>query len=790
MNNKLNRIREEIKGILSIVMAVAVFISLISHNSLDPSPFTSSGFSDSRNLLGIFGAYISDVLFQAIGYCAYIFPFIIGYYGLNRTLNREKRSRPVSIISTVILVLSISSLCSLIITKVYDFSPGGAAGRIITTFTVSIFSIAGSYLIFISLFFITIMLLFPFSLLELIRIVKDKSKLSLHYVKLLLSYGKTRVNRFQILLRNKKREKIQNEEESQEYEDELIEDDGENIVVKRRTVEDVEDTEEEKEIVVKHTETETPEPVAEKITPLEGQEKPEEKQTIKAEPKREPKPRIKKELTIARGPSNPFALPESEPQERIVIVPDEIEDYQLPSLELLADPPLSRMTPSKDELIAKSRLLEKKLADFDIQGTVTQVYPGPVVAMFEFEPAPGVKINKIVSLSDDLALTLKAMSVRVSPIPGKSALGIEVPNKMKEPVYLKEILGSTVFQNNPAKLVIALGKDIFGNPVVTKLAKMPHLLVAGATGSGKSVGMNSMILSLLYRANPKEVKMLMIDPKLLELSIYNDIPHLLLPVITTPKDSVEALKRIVLEMEYRYKLLAERGSRNIDSFNSKIESEDEFLPYIVIFIDELADLMLVSKREIEEPIARIAQMARAAGIHMIIATQRPSVDVITGVIKANFPSRISFQVSSKVDSRTILDTMGAEKLLGKGDMLFTTPGHKIMRVHGAYVSEDEISEIVDFIKTQQPPDYSAFQASIAEDTAAYDSIPGKEGRDEIYSKAVEVVVASNQASISYIQRRLKIGYNKAARIMEMMEEDGVVGPPVEAGKPREVLIRR
>ncbi|RMD58161.1 MAG: DNA translocase FtsK, partial [Nitrospirae bacterium] len=340
-----------------------------------------------------------------------------------------------------------------------------------------------------------------------------------------------------------------------------------------------------------------------------------------------------------------------------------------------------------------------------IEGKITHVYPGPVVTMFEFEPAPGVKINKITSLSDDLALSLKAMSVRVSPIPGKAALGIEVPNKHTETVYIKDILSSDKFKNSRSLLTLALGKDIFGNPIVTDLSKMPHLLVAGATGSGKSVAINSMILSLLYRATPREVRMLMIDPKMLELSIYNEIPHLIMPVITTPKDAAKALKRIVFEMEHRYRLLAEKGVRNIEGFNKKIASEDEFMPYIVVIIDELADLMLISKREVEEPIARLAQMARAAGIHMILATQRPSVDVITGVIKANFPSRISFQVSSKVDSRTILDSIGAEKLLGRGDMLFITPGSKMMRVHGAYVSEDEVNRIVDFLKEQESPEY-------------------------------------------------------------------------------------
>jgi S-DNA-T family DNA segregation ATPase FtsK/SpoIIIE len=784
--DKLNRVKEEIAGIVLIISAIAVLISLISHNALDPSPFTSSGVWESHNLLGPFGAYISDILFQAVGYSAYIFPFVLGYYGASKTFAGQKRPKLTAVAGTIIFIISLSSLLSLMLTMGYSFSPGGVTGGLIASHAVKMFSLAGSYLIFISLILMTIMVLFPVSVIELAKKVSAMVRLGINRAKPALSMAATAVMQFRDKVRGfirKRRLASARDEATQE--EALVEEIISEIAVEEagsnggsQSAESVALVEEAVEDFVEQSPQ--AELAAEKVT----------EKSAKAEWPKKQVARPRKEVAIARGPVNPYCLPEC-PNGAIAVADVTSENYQLPSLELLADPPASRIMPSKDELLAKSRLLEKKLADFDIQGIVTQVYPGPVVAMFEFEPAPGVKINKIVSLSDDLALTLKAMSVRVSPIPGKSALGIEVPNKAKEDVYLKEILAAPVFQNNPARLVIALGKDIFGNPVVTDLARMPHLLVAGATGSGKSVGMNSMVLSILYRATPKEVRMLMIDPKLLELSIYNDIPHLLLPVITTPKGAVEALKRTVLEMEYRYKLLAEKGSRNIDSFNSKIESEEEFLPYIVIFIDELADLMLVSKREVEEPIARIAQMARAAGIHMILATQRPSVDVITGVIKANFPSRISFQVSSKVDSRTILDTMGAEKLLGKGDMLFTTPGHKMMRAHGAYVSEEEISEIVECIKSQQRPDYSAFQASMSGDSDdEEDGMPVKEGRDTIYKKAVEIVVSSNQASISYIQRRLKIGYNKAARIMEMMEEDGIVGPPVEAGKSREILIRR
>ncbi len=498
-------------------------------------------------------------------------------------------------------------------------------------------------------------------------------------------------------------------------------------------------------------------------------------------------------------------LPLDEPEIRVKPQPKIISrpikkissDYELPDIELLKYPPPSRSKPAKEELIDRSDLLERKLLDYSVEGKVTYVSPGPIVTMFEFEPAPGIKISKIMSLADDLAMALKASSIRISPIHGRSTLGIEVPNKDREDVFLREIISNDSFNKSHSKLTVAFGKDIFGVPVLADLARMPHLLIAGATGSGKSVGMNSIIVSLLYRSTPKEVKMLMIDPKMLELSAYEEIPHLLMPVITLPKEASNALKRLVIEMERRYRLLADSGARNIEAYNKKVvsarsmpdrdsdEDEREFLPYIVIFIDELADLMFASGREVEDSIARLAQMARAAGIHLILATQRPSVDVITGIIKANFPSRLSFQVSSKLDSRIILDTYGADQLLGKGDMLFTSPGKKIKRIHGAYVSEEEIRAVVNFIKAQAGPDYTLF-----EDLAADTVEPSRfEEQDELYAQAKDHVLAAGQASISYIQRRMKIGYNRAARIMEMLEEEGIVGPPGEAGKPRDVLRR-
>jgi S-DNA-T family DNA segregation ATPase FtsK/SpoIIIE len=461
--------------------------------------------------------------------------------------------------------------------------------------------------------------------------------------------------------------------------------------------------------------------------------------------------------------------------------------YNLPSLEFLIDAE-GAAGPSKEELNTAASGLEKKLADFGINGKIKQAYPGPVVTMYEFEPAAGVKISRIVSLSDDLALALRAQSIRIYPIAGKAAIGIEVPNKQKAKVFLKEIIVSEAFQKSHSILTLALGKDIFGNAVVTDLAKMPHLLVAGATGSGKSASINTMIISLLYKASPDEVKMLMIDPKLLELSAYSDIPHLISPVITNPKEASEALKKVVFEMERRYRLLAEKGARNIDNYNRQASSKER-LPYIVVFIDELADLMFTAPADVENAIARLAQMARASGIHLILATQRPSVDVITGLIKANFPARISFQVTSKIDSRTILDSQGAEQLLGMGDMLFMVPGVKIVRIHGAYVSEAEVKQITEFVKSQASPEYSAFENIVIIDEQE-NAVDDSGERDEMYRKVIEFAESIGEISISSIQRRFKIGYNRAARMMELLEEDGLVGPPKGAGKPRDFWRKR
>ncbi len=464
--------------------------------------------------------------------------------------------------------------------------------------------------------------------------------------------------------------------------------------------------------------------------------------------------------------------------------------YQLPSIALLDPLPPAGKKVSKEEMLAESELLARKLLDFAIEGKVTQVYPGPVVTMFEFEPAPGVKVSRIVHLADDLALAMRAGSVRiVAPLPGKAAVGIEVPNNTRETVYFRQIIETPEYQANKSRLKIPLGKDIFGAPVVGSIDKMPHLLVAGATGSGKSVAINSIILSILFNARPSEVKLAMIDPKMLELSVYADIPHLLAPVVTQPKKAAEMLRAVVAEMERRYRQLSEKGNKNIESYNKGLP-EAERLPYIVVIIDELADLMMTVAREVEDSIMRLAQMARAAGIHLIVATQRPSVDVITGLIKANLPSRISFQVSSKTDSRTILDANGAENLLGMGDMLFQPPNSShIIRAHGCFVSEAEIHRVVAFVKKQGKPDYGMLQQRVKEVAEAAQAVTEEGERDEFYQRAVELVQMNGQASTSFIQRRLRVGYNRAARMIEMMAEDGIIGP-AEGSKPREVLVRK
>ena len=504
------------------------------------------------------------------------------------------------------------------------------------------------------------------------------------------------------------------------------------------------------------------------------------------------------------------------------------DTYRLPPVSLLDPPPKSIQPIDEAALLTSSRILENKLADFGVAGKVVAVRPGPVITTFEFEPAPGVKVSRIVNLADDLTMALRAASVRIlAPIPGKPVVGVEVSNPRRETVFIRELLQGDAYRHHDSKLTLAIGKDTTGNVYVHDLARMPHLLIAGATGTGKSVSMNAMILSMLFKASPRDVRMIMIDPKMLELSVFEHIPHLLVPVVTNPKKASAALANMVKEMEERYRLLHDKGVRNIDGYNRLVaqaaeaageeeepedggEAEGELeevdsseagtdaegvalvhrhLPRVVVIIDELADLMLTVGHEIEESITRLAQKARAAGIHLILATQRPSVDVITGLIKANFPARISFQVTSGTNSRTILDCVGAERLLGEGDMLFLPPGTaRVTRLHGAFVSDQDVHRVVDFIKRQEQPRYD-MQLLEGEDEAEAGGDDVEDFSDELYDLAVQQVTEHRQASISWLQRRLRVGYNRAARMIERMEREGVVSAPSGA-KGREVVARR
>ncbi|HTB02738.1 MAG TPA: DNA translocase FtsK [Bradyrhizobium sp.] len=520
------------------------------------------------------------------------------------------------------------------------------------------------------------------------------------------------------------------------------------------------------------------------------------------------------EAPAARAPRKK-AAPRAQPRKSA-------DRFELPPVSVLTAPKASDRQPlSKSELDNNSRALEGVLGDFGVRGEIVKAHPGPVVTLYELEPAPGIKSSRVIGLSDDIARSMSALSARVAVVPGRNAIGIELPNPHREKVYLRELLSVKDYQESVAKLPLCLGKNIGGDSIIVDLARMPHLLIAGTTGSGKSVAINTMILSLLYRLRPDQCRLIMVDPKMLELSVYDGIPHLLTPVVTDPKKAVVALKWAVREMEERYKKMSKLGVRNIDGYNARLVEakskgedltrtvhtgfdketgkaiyEDEKLDldplhYIVIIVDEMADLMMVAGKDIEGAVQRLAQMARAAGLHVVLATQRPSVDVITGTIKANFPTRISFQVTSKIDSRTILGEMGAEQLLGQGDMLYMAGGGRISRVHGPFVSDEEVEKVVRHLKTQGQPEYLeavTAEEPTDEDGAVFDATGmGGDGGGDLFSQAVAIVKRDRKASTSYIQRRLQIGYNRAASLMERMELEGIVGQANHAGK-REILV--
>ena len=741
-----SRLNREIWGVVIGLTALLIALSLLSYDGRDRSLNTPSGTLDTHNWGGFVGAFLSDILLQGLGLPSFLLPIFlcIGAAQLFRANYRGFSLTKTTGYTT--LLVSVAVLLSIFIDSENARETGGIVGGFLKeSVLVPLFGRISATLIAFVTFLLSLMLVTQNSLLDFLNQAKK------NFAELSKSVVPAVKKRVQAL--KEKREKRK----------------GENTKKERRDY--------------------IPPPIV-----------------LKEEVKEEAVKKTSKKPSV---PQEQFKLPEIG------------KGYKLPPAELLDPSDGEQFKIDKETFHANSLILQKKLADFGVEGEVVAVRPGPVITMYEFKPAPGVKVRRIVTLSDDLAMALRAVSVRIlAPIPGESVVGIEIPNPRRETVFLRQVIESEAYQSSDSKITLALGKDIGGSPFVTDLARMPHLLVAGATGTGKSVSINAMILSILFKCTPQDVHFIMIDPKMLELTVYEDIPHLLVPVVTDPKKAAAALFWAMDEMDRRYRLMRDKGARNIDNYNRTLEREGtikksvieltepqsaeedtdvggsldqdaplvhEKLPRIVIIIDELADLMLTVGRDIEEYITRLAQKARAAGIHLILATQRPSVDVITGLIKANFPARISFQVTSRVDSRTILDSIGAEKLLGSGDLLYLPPGTaRVTRVHGAFVSDQEVRKVMKFIKQQAQPNYRTEVFDVKKDVEA---AVADEEHDEMYDQAVAIVTETQQASISMIQRRLRVGYNRAARMIEQMERDGVVGPP-DGAKPREVYARR
>ncbi len=715
-------IKQEIRGIVFLLIAIFLGVALLSYHPNDPLFWETAGSAaKSHNLFGTVGAHVSGVIFRVIGFSSFwLVPLFLASAFLS--FRQHALQSPFKMtVTSLLLLFSFSGILNLQIPGTIAYrdgfvQAGGLVGFHVSAFMKGFLNFFGTYLLLSAVFVISLM-------------VGTRISFGWLFSKLFVWVSGVIRRLREHMVKNKERRR------------------------KKKA----------REIFVEQERT-----------------RPKRKVHI-VEPKKEP---------LKKSAQESFSFM------------NVVGEFKLPSIDLLDEPPEQVGSEiQRESLEMNARRLERKLADFGVEGEVVEILPGPVITMYELKPAPGVKISKVAGLSDDLALALRAPSVRiVAPIPGKAAIGLEIPNNQRNPVYLSEILSSPDFKESKSKLAIALGKDITGAPFITDLARMPHLLVAGATGTGKSVSLNAMIVAILFKASPEMVRFLIIDPKRIELSLYKDIPHLLHPVVTQPKEATRALQWAVEEMERRYILLSDQGVRNIETYNRKILKEgkkgkdgdsddaDKPLPYIILVIDELADLMMASSRSVEEAITRLAQMARAAGIHLIIATQRPSVDVLTGIIKANFPARISFQVSSKFDSRTILDTNGAEHLLGDGDMLFLPPGvSRMTRIHGAYISEEEVKRVVGFLIAQMKPDYDS---TILNEIARDEEMEQVDGElDEKYDQAVELVIQTGQASISMVQRKLRVGYNRAARMIETMEREGIVGPS-DGVRPREVIGRR
>jgi S-DNA-T family DNA segregation ATPase FtsK/SpoIIIE len=774
-NKRLN----ELIGFLCITLAVLSALALISYSPHDVALNVAAPAADgplARNWIGPVGAYGADILFQVFGFAAFLLPAGIAVVGWRWLRSRSINSQWATLAGYALLLLSLPSMFALLHFPEVRGSlpPGGLLGTLLSSGLLTSFS-WGAYLVDFALLVAAIFMTTRFSFSGAHAWANSPTG----------PLGA--VDKFGILHKAQARWHAWRDAREQERMRRRVAQTrisgrkpvsqlGGNVPVvteppKTIRLADESDVFAEDEEEKKHSEKEP----AHRAPILFVSDKP-EKSTAKknGEPK------------IAKGNTN----------------------YKLPSVSLLREGERGQKL-DEDELKMRARAIEEKCLEFDVQGRVTQINPGPVVTTFEFKPEAGIKYSRIIGLTEDLCLALQAESILIERIPGKSTIGIEVPNITRQTIALREIIEAPEFINSPSKLTLAMGRDLHGRIRITDLAAMPHLLIAGSTGTGKSVFINSLMMSILYKASPDEVKMVLVDPKRLELNLYDKIPHLIAPVVTDPKIASNVLRNATREMENRLKLLAQRGVRNIDQYNRTFqkgqslslfenveESEHKPLPYLVIVIDELADLMMVDTNNVEESITRLAQMARAVGIHLILATQRPSVDVITGLIKANFPARISFRVASKVDSRTILDANGSESLLGRGDMLYLPAGSaRLHRIHGPLVTEDEITRVCDFWREQAQAKYNEQLLEAPKDenpsgeAGADGTAGGEEVDDELYQDAVRVVCEMGRASTSTLQRRLRIGYGRAARLIDLMEKDGIVGPP-DGTKPREVLKGR
>ena len=744
----------EMGGLVYLALTFLLYLSLFSYRTLDPSFDVSSPWKDVQNLVGPVGAWVADLLFQTLGLGAVVLPLPFLFIGSKKLRGRTIEYPWLKALGFLGMLLSLCSGLTLLeptLPPWFEFRAGGVIGVLGTGVVVQWLNRSGAIVVIVAVLLLSLMLTTRFSIEGLLNWLGTHHPLGSLSLRARWQAWRSR-RRDRRAVRNLKKKE------------------GQVVAqpVPRRV-----------EFRAAHPSPST----ADK--PAGGAETQAAASATRHADLQAPV--LKAPPAHASGAAT--AAEATTPR-----IPTE-KNYQFPSLDFLPDPPDSLEYDEK-ELVERAHKLTMKCAEFGALGQVQQIQPGPVVTTFEFKPDPGVKYSRITNLSDDLCLALRAESIRIDRIPGKNTVGIEVPNSKRRIIYLKEILASAEFQRAPSPLTLALGQLINGATSVVDLARMPHLLIAGSTGSGKSVGLNCMVCSILFKAGPNEVRFIMVDPKRLELGLYEDIPHLLTPIVTDPKKAANALNWAVREMEDRYKVLAQQGVRNIAQYNALVretepgEDEEELhpLPNIVIIVDELADLMMTAGKDVETAVTRLAQMARAVGIHLILATQRPSVDVITGLIKANFPSRLSFRVSSKIDSRTILDSNGAEQLLGMGDLLFLSPEtSRLVRIHGAYISEKEIGRMVKFLRQQGEPDYQ--EEILIGDEEESDSALVDIGdlEDTLYQEAANFVVDTRKASTSLLQRRFRIGYGRAARLLDMMEHEGLIGPS-EGSRAREVLV--